>query len=70
MRDNYPMINGRGYPDTVNLGPLPAPAENGGQVSQKISSLITANAGQKVLLRVSSVATEDFYTLQVLGIPM
>jgi FtsP/CotA-like multicopper oxidase with cupredoxin domain len=70
MRDNYPMINGRGYPDTVNAGPLPAPVENGSQLSQKISSLVTANAGQKVLLRVSSVATVDFYTLQVLGIPM
>jgi FtsP/CotA-like multicopper oxidase with cupredoxin domain len=70
MRDNYPMINGRGYPDTVNSGPLPAPAENGGIESQKISSLVTANAGQKVLLRVSSVATVDFYSLTVLGIPM
>jgi FtsP/CotA-like multicopper oxidase with cupredoxin domain len=25
MRNNYPMLNGRGYPDTVNPDPLPAP---------------------------------------------
>jgi len=70
MKDDYPMLNGRGYPDTINPGPLPAPAENGGKVSQKVSSLITATAGQKILLRISSLATVDFYTLQTLGIPM
>ncbi|MBI5632252.1 MAG: multicopper oxidase domain-containing protein [Nitrospirae bacterium] len=72
MKDNYPMINGRGYPDTINPGPLPAPVIDGetGAVSQKVSSMISATAGQKVLLRVSSLATVDFYTLSVLGIPM
>jgi FtsP/CotA-like multicopper oxidase with cupredoxin domain len=72
MKDNYPMINGRGYPDTINPNPLPAPVIDGipGAVSQKMSSKITAAAGQKVLLRVSSLATVDFYTLSVLGIPM
>jgi len=70
MKDNYPMLNGRGYPDTVNPGPLPGPAENGGVASQKVNSRITATAGQKVLLRISSLATVDFYTLQVLGVPM
>ncbi|SNB47981.1 multicopper oxidase domain-containing protein [Geobacter sp. DSM 9736] len=70
MKDNYPMLNGRGYPDTVNPAPLPAPAENGGKVSQRVSSKITAVRGQKILLRLSSLATVDFYTLSVLGIPM
>lgn len=72
MKDNYPMLNGRGYPDTLNPGPLPAPIIDGqpGAVSQKLSSKITATAGQKVLLRVSSLATIDFHTLSVLGIPM
>jgi FtsP/CotA-like multicopper oxidase with cupredoxin domain len=64
------MLNGRGYPDTVNPAALPAPAENGGKVSQAVSSLITANQGQKVLLRISSLSTVDYYTLTVLGIPM
>ena len=70
MKDNYPMLNGRGYPDTINPAPLAAPEENGGIVSQKIGSKITAVRGQKVLLRISSLATVDFYTLSVLGIPM
>jgi FtsP/CotA-like multicopper oxidase with cupredoxin domain len=70
MKDNYPMLNGRGYPDTINPNPLPGPVENGGIAVQKTSSLITATAGQKILLRISSLATVDFYTLQVLGIPM
>ncbi len=70
MRDTYPMLNGRGYPDTVNPNPLPAPAENGGLVSQKISSLITATAGQKILLRLSDLNVTRFYTLATTGIPM
>jgi FtsP/CotA-like multicopper oxidase with cupredoxin domain len=70
MKDNYPMLNGRGYPDTVNTGWLPAPDMNGGKPSQKVSAKITATAGQKILLRMSSLSTVDFYTLQVLGIPM
>jgi FtsP/CotA-like multicopper oxidase with cupredoxin domain len=70
MKDNYPMINGRGYPDTINPAALTPPADNGGIESQKISSLITANAGQKILLRVSSLATVDFFSLTTLGIPM
>jgi len=70
MLDTYPMINGRGYPDTVNPGALAPPPGTGGKMVQTVSSLITANVGQKVLLRISSVATTDFYTLQVLGIPM
>lgn len=72
MKDNYPMLNGRGYPDTINPGPLPAPIIDGapGKVSQKVSAKITAGVNKKVLLRISSLATVDFYTLQVLGIPM
>lgn len=70
MKDNYPMINGRGYPDTVNPATLTPPVENGGLDSQKINAVITATAGQKILLRLSSLATVDFYSLTVLGIPM
>ncbi len=70
MLDVYPMINGRGYPDTVNAGVLTPPAENGNKNSQSVSSRITATVGQKVLVRLSSVATIDFFTVQVLGIPM
>ena len=71
MEDNYGMLNGRGYPDTVNPDPLPAqPAENGGKVTQKESSLITAAAGQKILLRISNLNVTRNYTLGTLGLPM
>ena len=72
MKDNYPMLNGRGYPDTVNSASLPAPVIDGepGVVSQKVSAKVAARVGQKVLLRISSLATVDFYTMTVLGIPM
>lgn len=70
MKDDYPMLNGRGYPDTVNPAPLPPLQENGGKVSQPVSSLITATQGQKILLRISSLSTVEYYTLSVSGIPM
>jgi len=83
MRDNYPMINGRGYPDTIDprtdgsngLDPFPVAA--GSQAGSKqiptaqpVSSLITADPGDKVLLRISNLAVTHYYTLQSLGMPM
>jgi FtsP/CotA-like multicopper oxidase with cupredoxin domain len=75
MEDNYPMINGRGYPDTADPRTDDFPPSTGSNnayvpTSQPVSSLITANAGQKVLLRMSNLAITRFYTLQSLGIPM
>lgn len=67
MKDTYPMLNGRGYPDTINTADILNVNLN---PSQKIHSLVTASKGQKILLRISSLATVDFYTLTVLGIPM
>lgn len=75
MDDNYPMFNGRGYPDTTVAGSLPPPVDNdnvaiGVGPSQNVSTLITATQGQKVLLRISSLSTTSFHTIEVLGIPM
>lgn len=70
MWDRYPMINGRGYPDTVNPNPLSAPLENGGIESQVASSLITATAGQKVLLRLSNLNITATHTLISPSIPL
>jgi len=75
MRDVYPMLNGRGYPDTCNpanimnnrsayRGDLPD------KEAQKVNAIVTATKGQKILLRISSLATTEFYTLRCLGIPM
>lgn len=70
MKDDYAMINGRGYPDTVVPGPLPAPEENGGKVSQPMSALIQAGQNQRILLRISNLNVTRLYTLACLGIPM
>jgi FtsP/CotA-like multicopper oxidase with cupredoxin domain len=70
MVDTYPMINGRGYPDTIELNPLPAPAENGGKISQPVSALITATQGQRILLRISSLSTVEYYTVGLSGLTM
>ena len=70
MFDNYSMLNGRGYPDTVNPNPLPPPTENGGKLSQVESTLITASPGQSVLLRISNLNVTRMNTLATLGIPM
>ncbi len=76
LDETYPMINGRGYPDTVATAPIgnasvqdylglasPWP-------SQKLTSLVSARRGQYVLLRLSNVSISDYHTLTVLGIPM
>jgi len=70
LKTNYGMINGRGYPDTVNPAALPAPAENGGKPSQLISSKVEATAGQKVLLRLSNVSVTTYFTLTSPNISM
>lgn len=70
MRDRYPMLNGRGYPDTVNPAPLAPLAENGGKVSQPVSASITALKGQRILLRISNLNVTRFYTLGTAGVPL
>ncbi len=73
MKDAYAMFNGRGYPDTSNPNPLPAtinPVDSTPHVSQPVSAAITANQGQKVLLRISSLDVQRFYTVATPGIPM
>ena len=73
MDDKYPMLNGRGYPDTVDTNILYNTASDEGfadRPSQKINSLITATQGEKILLRISSLSTVNYFTLTVLGIPM
>jgi FtsP/CotA-like multicopper oxidase with cupredoxin domain len=70
MRDTYALINGRGYPDTVNPGALPGPEENGFQASQPVSSLVRVTRGQRLLLRLSNLNVTNHYTVTALGLPM
>jgi FtsP/CotA-like multicopper oxidase with cupredoxin domain len=100
MKDEYFMINGRGYPDTVDDQSLycsesGTPCDREGSVcgrnetnicvraiqppdvddwrakaSQRVHSLITANQGERVLLRVSNLNVTTFNTLMSPSIPM
>ncbi|PKN64678.1 MAG: hypothetical protein CVU57_13915 [Deltaproteobacteria bacterium HGW-Deltaproteobacteria-15] len=75
MYDNYHMINGRGYPDTVNPDPIlnNAVAFGAGEnfAAQPMPSLIEAVQGQKILLRVSNVSTTHQYAITTTtGVPM
>jgi FtsP/CotA-like multicopper oxidase with cupredoxin domain len=78
MRDDYFVLNGRGYPDTNRPGNLPAPVvdPNGdpfdqpAKVAQRVGSRITAARGQRILLRLSNLSVTDYGTLATVGIPM
>ncbi len=81
MYDNYPMINGRGYPDTVNPGDIlnregfaaqPATSTDSSDNTIPYSStVITATSGQRILFRVSNVSTTHIYAMATtLGVPM
>ncbi|TYO96669.1 multicopper oxidase [Geothermobacter ehrlichii] len=67
MKDTFPMLNGRGYPDTINSGNI---ANELGYDAQDIPSLIEAVPGDTILIRFSSLSTTSFHTLATTGIPM
>ena len=76
MKDTYPMINGRGYPDTVNPAALPPPPAKvdvlgaGAATSQPINSLINAAKGDRILLRLSNLSVTNYFTVTAQGLPM
>lgn len=70
MRDRYAMLNGRGYPDTVNPNPLQPPENSGSPAPQPVSSLISADSGERILLRISNLNVTNFYTLATAGLKM
>lgn len=53
------LLNGRGYPDTVEPAGNPQSAAAGRLQYQPISSLITCNAGETVLLRMSNLGYQN-----------
>jgi FtsP/CotA-like multicopper oxidase with cupredoxin domain len=68
MFDNYTMINGRGYPDTVNPDPI---VNKVGFAAQTDNAIILATSGDRILLRVSNVSTTHIYSIATtLGVPM
>jgi len=75
MWDRYPMINGRGYPDTVTIGSIDQPVDGGedlnGPVNSQVEdSLITAASGDRILLRLSNLNITVTHTLISPSIPM
>ncbi len=69
MKSTYPMLNGRGYPDTVQAS-IPAPTKNGGFNSQIEDALVEAVVGDRILLRFSNLNVVDFFSLKTLGLDM
>ena len=76
MRDDYPLLNGRGYPDTVKPGDLPVvpggDKETSGVVSASASSnvedsRVVATVGDKIILRINNVSVTQFYTFAISG---
>lgn len=76
MKDTYTMINGRGYPDTVNPSALPTPKDelgaslNNDNLSQPVNALVEAKLGDRILLRLSNLSVTNYYTLTAQGLPM
>lgn len=70
MQDDYTMINGRGYPDTVFPDPISNQADDPFD-AQITPTIIAANSGERILMRVSNVSTTDMYSITTtLGVPM
>jgi FtsP/CotA-like multicopper oxidase with cupredoxin domain len=75
MHDTYAMLNGRGYPETVDPLALSTDLTDLAGVersteSQPMNSLIVAEQGQRILLRLSSLSTTEFITLTAQGLRM
>ena len=79
MFDDYPMLNGRGYPDTVDTrtDTFKVAGEKSGldivsntETSQPMPSRIVIPSGKKALLRISNLNVTRFYTLATTGLPM
>lgn len=74
MKDKYPLLNGRGYPDTVSAGPLSTLSSDGvSRPAQPIPALIAIrkSAGQtRALLRLSMLSVTEHVTLATIGVPM
>lgn len=74
MQSDYAQLNGRGYPDTVNPAALPPPPSSvdynpdNAQPTQVVDSRVVLTAGQTLLLRISNVGLDRFWTLTAPGL--
>lgn len=66
----YFMLNGRGYPDTIDPGVI---TNRNGHPAQKLNSLvsISKSGGQRtLLLRIINLSVQNFTSIEVPGLPM
>jgi FtsP/CotA-like multicopper oxidase with cupredoxin domain len=77
LHSTHTFINGRGYPYTVYTVPVPAPLVDPGdpgsalpESSQVEPALVSARAGQRILLRLSNSSVAEYFTVTALGLPM
>jgi len=63
----YFLMNGRGYPDTVDPNPL---TNSEGHPSQPLDALIEVDPGDRILIRFSNLSVTLFHTIESLGLPM
>jgi len=71
MHDNYTMINGRGYPDTLDPAVINNQDGAPGFGAQKTPTIIDLIQGERLLMRVSNVSTTHLYTIATTtGVPM
>lgn len=74
LRSTHTVINGRGYPDTVNPATQtfdPPVLDDGNPLpesSQPNPSLVTVQKGQRLLLRLSNLSVVDYFTVTALGL--
>ncbi|KAB0664410.1 multicopper oxidase domain-containing protein [Oryzomonas japonica] len=74
----YSVLNGRGYPDTVDTAPITNNASAfsgllGNYDAQRIHALMTINrpGGERVLIiRLSNLSIQNFATIEIPGLPV
>lgn len=71
LKGDFTQLNGRGYPMTTleNQADMPQAPDAPG-LSQQLHAVVRANAGDRVLLRLTNLSVDAYYTLTALGLPM
>jgi FtsP/CotA-like multicopper oxidase with cupredoxin domain len=71
LRADFTQVNGRGYPMTTfeNQADMPV-GPDAPSLSQQLHSVVRANVGDRVLLRLSNLSVDAYYTFTALGLPM
>lgn len=71
LKGDFTQLNGRGYPMTTFESQTDMPkAPDAPNLSQQQHAVVRANIGDRVLLRVTNLAIDGYWTLTALGLPM